>query len=249
VSQECECCPQIGGSKLGLRVPRKSRRRAFLPFYLRRTKLGQVSELEKQVVATAPARGTQPFTESSSDRQPFTALPLSQRTTRGLTDGGFKTMTEIQVSRRQKPPTARRADSPVEAPQQVGYLLKEGGVTDCCYLFKQACDRYASILGVFLVLKIAEKPPLDLSVSLVTFCTPSPFPFWIHVLCCCPTCQFGSRREFFMFFCVVLRSSAVHAFFYFRRKGSHLAFPFPPVLLATKFQVSVPTRHNRVSSN
>lgn len=57
----------------------------------------EVAELEQQVVATAPARGTQPFTESSGDRQPFTALPLSQRTTRGLTAGGFKTMTEIQV--------------------------------------------------------------------------------------------------------------------------------------------------------
>ena len=57
----------------------------------------EVALLEKQVVATAPARGTQPFTEPSGDRQPFSALPLSQRTTRGLTDGGFKTMTEIQV--------------------------------------------------------------------------------------------------------------------------------------------------------
>ncbi len=59
----------------------------------------EVSQLEKQVLAAAPARGTQPFTESSGDRQPFTALPLSQRTTRGLADGGFKTMTEIQVKR------------------------------------------------------------------------------------------------------------------------------------------------------
>lgn len=57
----------------------------------------EVADLERQVVATAPARGTQPFTESSGDRQPFTALPLSQRTTRGLQAGGFKTMTEIQV--------------------------------------------------------------------------------------------------------------------------------------------------------
>lgn len=57
----------------------------------------EVAELEQQVVATAPARGTQPFTESSGNRQPFTALPLSQRTTRGLDAGGFKTMTEIQV--------------------------------------------------------------------------------------------------------------------------------------------------------
>lgn len=57
----------------------------------------EVAELEQQVVTTAPARGTQPFTESSADRQPFTSLPLSQRTTRGLTGGGFKTMTEIQV--------------------------------------------------------------------------------------------------------------------------------------------------------
>eukprot|EP00752_Nemacystus_decipiens_P011873 g10530.t1 len=58
----------------------------------------EVAELEQQVVVTAPARGTQPFTESSGDRQPFTALPLSQRTTRGLEAGGFKTMTEIQVA-------------------------------------------------------------------------------------------------------------------------------------------------------
>lgn len=57
----------------------------------------EVKELEEQVVAGAPARGTQPFTESSRDREPFTALPLSQRTIRGLTDGGFKTMTEVQV--------------------------------------------------------------------------------------------------------------------------------------------------------
>lgn len=59
----------------------------------------EVAQLEQQVVATAPARGTQPFTEFSGDRQPFTALPLSQRTTRGLSGGGFKTMTEIQVDR------------------------------------------------------------------------------------------------------------------------------------------------------
>ncbi|CAM9945511.1 unnamed protein product [Scytosiphon promiscuus] len=58
----------------------------------------EVAGLEEQVVATAPPRGTQPFTDSSADRQPFTALPLSQRTMRGLTGGGFKTMTEIQVA-------------------------------------------------------------------------------------------------------------------------------------------------------
>lgn len=57
----------------------------------------EVAELEEQVLATAPAPGTQPFTESSRDREPFTSLPLSQRTVRGLKDGGFKTMTEIQV--------------------------------------------------------------------------------------------------------------------------------------------------------
>lgn len=57
----------------------------------------EVAELEEQVLATAPARGTQPFTESASDREKFSALPLSQRTIRGLADGGFKTMTEIQV--------------------------------------------------------------------------------------------------------------------------------------------------------
>ena len=57
----------------------------------------EVAELEQQVVATAPARGTQPFTESSGDRQPFAVLPLSQRTIRGLETGGFQTMTEIQV--------------------------------------------------------------------------------------------------------------------------------------------------------
>ena len=62
----------------------------------------EVAELEQQVVATAPARGTQPFTESSSSRQPFATLPLSQRTTRGLETGGFKTMTEIQVRRFKK---------------------------------------------------------------------------------------------------------------------------------------------------
>lgn len=59
----------------------------------------EVSELEKQVVATAPPRGTQPFTEPSRDREPFSSLPISQRTLRGLTDGGFKTTTEIQVSK------------------------------------------------------------------------------------------------------------------------------------------------------
>lgn len=79
----------------------------------------EVAQLEKQVVATAPARGTQPFTEPSGDRQPFTALPLSQRTTRGLTDGGFKTMTEIQVKKisfaNHATPQPNRADSPVEA--------------------------------------------------------------------------------------------------------------------------------------
>lgn len=64
----------------------------------------EVAELEEQVLATAPPRGTQPFVESSRDREPFAALPLSQRTLRGLGDGGFKTMTEIQV---------RTADSPV----------------------------------------------------------------------------------------------------------------------------------------
>lgn len=69
----------------------------------------EVAELEKQVVATAPARGTQPFTESSKDRQPFTSLPLSQRTTRGLAGEGFKTMTEIQVRLAAFP----EADSPV----------------------------------------------------------------------------------------------------------------------------------------
>lgn len=59
----------------------------------------EVSELEKKVVATAPTRGTQPFTEASRDREPFSSLPISQRTLRGLTDGGFKTMTEIQASK------------------------------------------------------------------------------------------------------------------------------------------------------
>lgn len=58
----------------------------------------EVAELEEQVVATAPARGTQPFTESAGHREKFSTLPLSQRTVRGLGDGGFKTMTEIQVS-------------------------------------------------------------------------------------------------------------------------------------------------------
>lgn len=58
----------------------------------------EVAELEQQVVATAPARGTQPFTESSREREPFTALPLSQRTVQGLREGRFKTMTEIQVA-------------------------------------------------------------------------------------------------------------------------------------------------------
>lgn len=57
----------------------------------------EVKDLEEQVLVKAPARGTQPFTESSRERQPFTALPLSQRTIHGLSDGGFKTMTEIQV--------------------------------------------------------------------------------------------------------------------------------------------------------
>lgn len=57
----------------------------------------EVAELEEQVLATAPARGTQPFTESAGDKEKFSTLPLSQRTIRGLADGGFKTMTEIQV--------------------------------------------------------------------------------------------------------------------------------------------------------
>lgn len=60
----------------------------------------EVAELEEQILATAPARGTQPFTESSRDRHTFTSLPLSQRTIGGLTDAGFKTMTEIQVEQR-----------------------------------------------------------------------------------------------------------------------------------------------------
>lgn len=58
----------------------------------------EVAQLEDQILTTAPSRGTQPFTESNRARQPFTALPLSQRTIRGLADRGFKTMTEIQVS-------------------------------------------------------------------------------------------------------------------------------------------------------
>ena len=58
----------------------------------------EVAELDEQVVATAPARGTQPFMESAGHREKFSTLPLSQRTLRGLGDGGFKTMTEIQVS-------------------------------------------------------------------------------------------------------------------------------------------------------
>lgn len=58
----------------------------------------EVEELKKRVLAEAPAPGTQPFTEGSQERKLFTALPLSQRTTRGLTDGDFETMTEIQVS-------------------------------------------------------------------------------------------------------------------------------------------------------
>lgn len=75
----------------------------------------EVAELEQQVVATAPARGTQPFTESSKDRQPFTSLPLSQRTTRGLAGGGFKTMTEIQVRlATARAVLPRKADSPVK---------------------------------------------------------------------------------------------------------------------------------------
>lgn len=57
----------------------------------------EVAELVKQVLATAPARGTQPFTESRRNRESFATLPLSQRTIRGLADKGFKTMTEIQV--------------------------------------------------------------------------------------------------------------------------------------------------------
>lgn len=57
----------------------------------------EVKELEEQVLANAPPRGTQPFTETSGDRQRFSSLPLSQRTLRGLGDASFKTMTEIQV--------------------------------------------------------------------------------------------------------------------------------------------------------
>lgn len=57
----------------------------------------EVAELEEQVLATAPARGTQPFMESAGDREKFSTLPLSQHTIRGLDDGGFRTMTEIQV--------------------------------------------------------------------------------------------------------------------------------------------------------
>lgn len=58
----------------------------------------EVAELEEKVLSTAPARGTQPFTENSRVRQRFSTLPLSQRTLLGLTDGGFTTMTEIQVT-------------------------------------------------------------------------------------------------------------------------------------------------------
>ncbi|CAM9134160.1 unnamed protein product [Ectocarpus fasciculatus] len=76
----------------------KSKRKRAEPVIEQVDEAQEVAELEAQVVATAPARGTQPFTESTGDRQPFTALPLSQRTTRGLTGGGFKTMTEIQVA-------------------------------------------------------------------------------------------------------------------------------------------------------
>lgn len=57
----------------------------------------EVKELEEQVLARAPPRGTQPFTEANRDRERFSTLSLSQRTLRGLTDASFKTMTEIQV--------------------------------------------------------------------------------------------------------------------------------------------------------
>ncbi|CAM9806181.1 unnamed protein product [Ectocarpus sp. 6 AP-2014] len=76
----------------------KNKRKRAEPVIEQVDEAQEVAELEAQVVATAPARGTQPFTESTGDRQPFTALPLSQRTIRGLTGGGFKTMTEIQVA-------------------------------------------------------------------------------------------------------------------------------------------------------
>lgn len=58
----------------------------------------EVKELEEQVLARAPPRGTQPFTEANRDRERFSTLSLSQRTLRGLTDASFKTMTEIQVA-------------------------------------------------------------------------------------------------------------------------------------------------------
>ncbi|CAM9119818.1 unnamed protein product, partial [Discosporangium mesarthrocarpum] len=58
----------------------------------------ELARLEERVVAEAPERGTQPFTEANSDPQSFSALPLSERTVRGLKDGKFMTMTEIQVA-------------------------------------------------------------------------------------------------------------------------------------------------------
>lgn len=84
-------------------ITMKNKRKRAEPVIEQVDEAQEVDELEAQVVATAPARGTQPFTESTGDRQPFTSLPLSQRTTRGLTGGGFKTMTEIQVRNSHSP--------------------------------------------------------------------------------------------------------------------------------------------------
>lgn len=95
--------PQVGTAAFTMKNKRKRAEPVIEPV----DEAEEVAELEQQVVATAPARGTQPFTESSGNRQPFTALPLSQRTTLGLNGGGFKTMTEIQVSVQEK------LDSPV----------------------------------------------------------------------------------------------------------------------------------------
>lgn len=76
------------------RYGRKRQREPALPSVDEAT---EVKELEEQVLARAPPRGTQPFTETNRDRERFATLPLSQRTIRGLTDASFKTMTEIQV--------------------------------------------------------------------------------------------------------------------------------------------------------
>ncbi|CAM9959671.1 unnamed protein product, partial [Phaeothamnion confervicola] len=60
----------------------------------------EVAVLDRRAAAEAPPPGTQLFTVvySTRDSRRFDELPLSRRTCIGLEEGGFKTMTEIQVA-------------------------------------------------------------------------------------------------------------------------------------------------------